>query len=124
MEYDLVHEGFNQELDFAVHYATQLAVKSRNKSRTIHPDTLTDDEIFTVKRDAWETLKQWKDDGLEKERIAANVFEPLDNGRASKTVAAQFLAEFLNDLDLSPQKMRDRLPSYIVEAIDHATGNE
>jgi putative ATP-dependent endonuclease of OLD family len=124
LEYDLVHEGFNQELDFAVHYATQLAVKSRNKSRTIHPDTLTDEDIFTVKRDAWETLKQWKDDGLEKERIAANVFEPLDNGRASKTVAAQFLAEFLNDLDLSPQKMRNRLPSYIVEAIDHATGNE
>lgn len=124
LEYDLAYCGFEQGMDYAMHLAIQLAKKSRNKQRSAHPDYLTDREISEVKRETWRTLKQWKNAGLDKEQMAARIYEPLAKNQASKAVTAQFLAEFLKGLQLSSEKMRARLPDYLTEAIDHVTGNE
>lgn len=123
LEYDLAYFGFKRRLDYAVHLAIQLARKSKNKQKSSNPGCLTDEEIAEIRREAWQTLKEWKVDGLDKREIAARIYEPLAKNYASKAETAQFLAEFLENLDISPVKMRTRLPSYLVAAIDHVTKN-
>jgi putative ATP-dependent endonuclease of OLD family len=121
LEFDLAYES--QGMDFIVHYAIQLAKEIKNRERWVHPEWLTDEEKARVRREACETLKQWKSQDLGREEIAARIYEPLKRNRASKTVTAQFMAECLEDLTLSPGRMRSRLPNYLVEAIDHVTSN-
>jgi putative ATP-dependent endonuclease of OLD family len=66
-------------------------------------------------------------DGCSKDEVlATTIYSKFDKRSASKAVAAQYLAEILQDRlsnkALDPQILRERLPSYITEAIDYVTG--
>jgi putative ATP-dependent endonuclease of OLD family len=121
LEFDLAHQG--QGMDFVVHMGIQLAKEIKNRQRWVHPEWPTDEEITQIRRQSWKTLRQWRNEGLSREKIAARIYEPLEKKQASKTVVAQFMAECLKNLSLSPEKMRSRLPDYLVEAFDYVTDN-
>ena len=124
LEYDLAYCGSKTGMEYAVHRAIQLAKESKNKQKRVESGPLTEEEIENVDQKVRDTLRQWKDEGQDREEIAARIYEPLDKGRGSKTVAAQFLAEYLGSLQLSPDRMRARLPKYLTRAVDHVTGKE
>jgi putative ATP-dependent endonuclease of the OLD family len=120
LEFDLAYQG--QGMDFIVHMGIQLAKEIKKRQRRVTPEWLTPEEIAKVRRESWKTLKQWRKKGLNQEEIAANIYKPLKKKQASKAVAAQFIAESLENLRLSPAKMRSRLPDYLVEAFDYVAG--
>lgn len=123
LEYDIAYCGFNKRLDYAMHLSVQLAKKQKGRDGRGNPIGLSEAEVRQVKVCAWRELNRWKRDGLGAEEVAARIYEPLKRRQASKAVAAQFLAEYLDSLSLSEERMRSRLPPYLVHAIDHVTGN-
>jgi putative ATP-dependent endonuclease of OLD family len=121
LEYDLAYCGSKTGMDYAVYRAVQLAKESKNKQNRVQPGPLTEEEIAEVEREARHTLREWKDENQNKEEIAARIYEPLFKKQASKTVTAQFLADYLGSVDLSLEPMRVGLPGYLVRAIEHVT---
>jgi putative ATP-dependent endonuclease of OLD family len=113
LEHDLALYGLAED----VHVAIQLARKARRK-----PRGLTSDDFDKTEVKAREKYKAWVNSGLTREEIAANVYEDLFRGRASKAEAAQFLAEVLHRRAPKPKVLRKMLPKYLTEAIDYLTG--
>lgn len=113
LEHDLAYCG----LAPCVHASIQLAKKAKNKS-----GCLSEEEKKSTVNNALKTYKCWKKEGLTTDEIAAKIYEPLYKKQASKAETAQFLAELLDKLRPSPERMRSRLPGYVVEAIDFVTG--
>lgn len=112
LEYDLAYCG----LAFPVHVAIQLAKRAKGSGY------LSDEDKCKVVREAALTFRTWRKEGLTREELAARVFEPLYKRQASKTEVAQFMAERMEVSRFSVNAMRLKLPSYLVEAIDHVTG--
>lgn len=69
-----------------------------------------------------------RDGCTDMEVLAATVYARFAKDSVSKPVAAQYLAEMLqdrfNDGRLTEEDLRNRLPRYITDAIDYVTGNE
>ncbi|MBY3036969.1 ATP-dependent nuclease [Rhizobium laguerreae] len=70
---------------------------------------------------ASEQLQQWKDDGLSDLEIAVKIYDPVFNANASKAEVAEELAAIIRARPETPAEMRDRLPPYLVRAIDFVT---
>lgn len=107
-EYDLALCG----LAFPLHLAIQTAMKIDTRSF----------DRKAITREAVRTFRQWRDEGLSKEAIAAKVYEPLYKKRCSKPEAAQFLAGWLQTRAPAAHKLRACLPKYLIDAIDYVTG--
>lgn len=117
LEHDL---ATNSELAEYVHVAIQLARRLKKK-----PEGLGVSEIRKpIVRQAREEISKWRNDGLGAGEIAAKVYEDLCRKRASKAEAALVLAEILHRKRPSPEKLREMLPNYIVDAIDYVTGQD
>jgi len=85
-----------------------------------------------VERSAKEEYAKLKEGAIAKEEcaseevIATKIYAKFFAGRVSKSIAAQYLAEKLQDHvlngRLTPKQLRSRLPKYLVDAIEYVTG--
>ena len=81
------------------------------------------DEIETAARDEFAALKM--ELGEDQAALCSRIYRLFHSGGASKAVGAQYLAELLNKESaagkLDNSVLREKLPTYIVAAIDHVT---
>ncbi|TBY24094.1 ATP-dependent endonuclease [Rhizobium leguminosarum bv. viciae] len=108
LEFDLALQPLLAE---SVHQAVQLA-----KSSTRKPERRK--KIIEA---AKKEYQQWKHDGLTNLEIAVKIYDPVFNSNASKAEVAEELAAILRARPDTPADMRDRLPPYLVRAIDFVT---
>lgn len=109
LEFDL---ALRPELAESVLQAVQLA-----KTRSRKPDWLA--KVVTK---ASETYAGWKEAGLSASEIAVKIYQPVHDKEASKAEVSEQLAAILRKRTDTPEQMRDRLPPYLVRAIDYVTG--
>ena len=74
-----------------------------------------------VRTKADEELAAWIADSLSVAQIAAKIYRPLFEKRASKAKTAQYLADELERPTLSPTELVADLPAYLVKAIEYVT---
>jgi putative ATP-dependent endonuclease of the OLD family len=112
LEYDLAYHGLAREVWIAAH----LAKADEHIGR--RPEKLW--RLYGEAARAFETLTT-----LSKEALAASVYAKYQAG-ASKAIAAQYLADLLERASkrrrTSPDDLRTKLPPYVVDAIEYATG--
>lgn len=116
LEFDLAFAGLSREVFIAVCLA--------KKDEAIHADSspeLARKNAIDEAQNAFSSLEQQKD----QETLATWVYKEFIDG-ASKAVAAQYLAELLEDRfkDSETERIQDFLPSYIVKAIEYVTSTE
>lgn len=109
LEFDL---ALQPELAQSVHQAVQLA-----KTRSRRPEFLAN--IVTI---ANQTHAQWVESGLTTTEIAVKIYQPVHDKEVSKAEVAEQLASILRKRSDPPEQMRQRLPPYLVCAIDYVTG--
>lgn len=114
LEFDLAHAG----LGHLVWCAAQLALEDENLSagKVTKADAT---------KEARESFKILSDQNLAPEILATHVYAKFEVERASKAIAAQYLAEELERLvgpgKVTADKFREKLPPYLVAAIAHVT---
>ncbi len=108
LEFDLCG---NPELAREVHTAICLAKALARRAR----QQIIDDAL--VELNGWRALP-----GESTETVAVRIFEPLHKKRVSKAEVAEQLAALIDGLPDDAATFREKLPAYIVSAIDHATG--
>ncbi|WP_168299327.1 ATP-dependent nuclease [Rhizobium leguminosarum] len=108
LEFDLALQPLLAE---SVHQAVLLA-----KSSTRKPERRA-----KIVASASEEYVQWKRDGLSELEIAVKIYAPVFNTKTSKAEVAEELAAILRGRPDTPEEMRERLPPYLVQAIDHVT---
>lgn len=109
LEFDL---ALRPELAESVHQAVQLAKSSSRKP----------ERLAKIVEKASETYAGWKEAGLSATEIAVKIYQPVYCKEASKAEVAEQLAAILRKRSDTPEQMRDRLPPYLVRAIDYVTG--
>lgn len=109
LEFDL---ALQPELAESVHQAIQLAKTSSRKPVW----------LAKVVERASETYAVWKEAGYSASEIAVKIYQPVHDKEASKTEVAEQLAAILRKRTDTPEQVRDRLPPYLVRAIDYVTG--
>lgn len=112
-EYCLALSGLAPEVWVAAHLA-----KADEK---IHSGKTS---LFAEVRKAISSFRELESRGLPNEEFSVHVYAHFVTGtKASKAIAAQYLAQFveweLKRGKLTPATLRDRLPPYLVEAIDY-----
>lgn len=112
LEHDLARHGLAKEM----HRAVRQAQRTKSKG-----DVLDDAEILTQIAAADLQFGQWGADGSSAEAVAADIYKPLFKNQASKVETAQFMVTELLGAALAPVALRERLPSYIIEAIEYLT---
>ena len=73
-------------------------------------------------QEAHNDLVEWEEGEKSTAEQAALIYEDLYKKNASKAVAAQFMAKILKDKKYNCTQLVERLPAYILEAIEHLTG--
>jgi putative ATP-dependent endonuclease of OLD family len=111
LEHDLALSGFGLELYQAIAFAKKL----KNTDRAF-PDAERD-RIFTVAATEYAQLGN----GVSAAILAARVYQPLYDEDASKAVTAQVLAELLETQKPTPVQLRQKLPPYLIAAIEYVT---
>jgi predicted ATP-dependent endonuclease of OLD family len=81
-----------------------------------------DDDRKTLLENAKETVAEMREAGKSDKEVAVAVYEPMFKGRVSKAQVAEQLARIIRELPDDAQTFRARLPDYLAQAIDHATG--
>ncbi|MCP5304967.1 MAG: AAA family ATPase [Chromatiaceae bacterium] len=109
LEFDL---ALRPELAESVHQAIQLAMTSSRRP----------ERLAKIVEKASETYAGWKAAGLSVIEVAVKIYKPVHKGNASKAAVAEQLARILRTRSDTPEQMRDRLPPYLVAAIDYVTG--
>jgi putative ATP-dependent endonuclease of OLD family len=109
LEFDL---ALQPDLAESVHQAVQLA-----KTTTRNPGRLA---VIAAK--AKQTHDAWRQAGLSAVEIAVKIYQPVHDKEASKAQVAEQLAAILRNRPDSADEMRQRLPPYLVRAIDYVTG--
>ncbi|QUT04505.1 hypothetical protein KFK14_15800 [Sphingobium phenoxybenzoativorans] len=109
LEFDL---ALRPELAESVHQAVQLAKTSSRKP----------ERLAKIVEKASETYAGWKEASLSATEIAVKIYQPVHDKEASKAEVAEQLAAILRKRSDTPEQMRDRLPPYLVRAIDYVTG--
>lgn len=110
LEFDL---ALRPELAESVHQAVQLAKTSSRKP----------ERLAKIVQKASETYAAWKEAGLSATEIAVKIYQPVHDKEASKAEVAEQLAVILRQRTDTPEQMRERLPPYLVRAIDYVTGD-
>ena len=125
LEYDLAYSGLAEH----VYVAAQLAKKDEALDEaTRRTETAAAEAAFsTLEDEARKAAEENNADGCSYgEILAAKVYAQFTKGtRASKAVAAQYLAGRLQSEqaggDLTTENLRARLPQYLVHAIEYVT---
>lgn len=115
LEYDLAHAGLGEDVYVA-------AVLAKNDD-PLNGKKKQRDEVETQARKAFDALKEKHGHNLEE--LCAHVYKLYKSEGASKAIAAQYLAEILTDKlsqgEVDANALRQRLPRYLVEAIEYVT---
>lgn len=116
LEYDMAATDI--QLARWMHQAIQLAVASKR-----NPNRLEAAERNKTIEEADESFDKWKRNGSTNTEICARIYQPLYESKASKVETAQFFVELLEENRfLLGGEVRDKIPTYIVQAIDYTTG--
>lgn len=111
LEFDLARKALLAPL---VHQAVRLARKGAS--------TKSDAKI---KADADSEVGEWQLElGATADGVAVKIYEPLKKRAVSKAQVAEQLAKLIMELPDDSQTFRSKLPPYICNAIDYATGGE
>ncbi|AUX31255.1 MULTISPECIES: ATP-dependent endonuclease [Sorangium] len=117
LEYDLARYG----LDSDIHRAICIGIRSKNRRKNTG-GALTEEERTKAALKAAATYTKLKETyGKDADAIAAAVYKPLYESKASKAEVAEILAKELADDPRSEAEFRSLLPKYIVAAIDYVT---
>lgn len=114
LEFDMALHGLRPEVWFAAHLAfdDDKLVEGITTKKAVAKDCITD----------FEALEEQK---LSSEIFASHVYALFEKDGASKAIAAQYLAEHLEDLiekgKWDAAALLKKLPPYIVQAIEHVT---
>ncbi len=127
LEYDLAFSGLAED----VYVSAQLAKKEGALDKeTLEKETNAAQEAYEqLEKEAHEAVDSGNANGCLYEEVrAAKVYAVFTKGtRASKAIAAQYLAERLRGKcvkgQLTSEKLRARLPKYLTEAIDYVTNS-
>ena len=114
LEYDLAFAGLAEDVWVAAHLA--------KADEQVQEGKKTIDEVVTLAQTGFADL------GVEltAEELASHVYALFIRGRrASKAITAQYLAERLESRvakgEMGADELREKLPSYLVSAIEHVT---
>jgi putative ATP-dependent endonuclease of the OLD family len=115
LEYDLAFTGLAEEVFVAGFLAKHdVAINEGKKKR---------DDLESQARDDFGNLSQTYSDSREK--LCSTIYKLFKSEGASKAIAAQYLAENLTTLrengQLDESSLRQRLPHYLVEAVEYLT---
>ena len=114
LEYDLAHAGLAKDMWAAAHLAKE------------------DDQLNAGKKNSTSVISEAEanfaaiGDGIKVEELASHVYALFTTGKkASKAIAAQYLAERLENRvasgELTGAELKAALPPYLVSAIEHVT---
>lgn len=117
LEYDLAYAGLAEDVWIAAHLA--------RKDDQIN---VGNEDQASVATEAERQFSELNVRDLPREELAARVYALFTTGtKASKSVAAQYLAERLerkaDDGYLAPAELEARMPTYLRDAIYHVTGD-
>lgn len=136
LEYDLAYASFDEDVYVAAHLAKKDEALDEKK---VKAETKTAIENFNDLKDAARVKAADADDeGNEKDLFASMIYSlftekqasseayaKFTKGQASKTITAQYLAQRLRERvskeELTADELRERLPKYLVKAIDYVT---
>jgi putative ATP-dependent endonuclease of OLD family len=112
-EYCLAHSGLAGEVWISAHLA--------KADERIHSGKTS---LFAEVRKAVKSFRELESRGLPDDEFSVHVYAHFVTGtKASKAIAAQYLAQILEWAHkrgkLPPTALRDRLPAYLVEAIEY-----
>lgn len=114
LEYDLAFAGLGKE----IWVAAQLAAADERIS-------LSKVTLLSEVRSALCSFRELRNSTSNAEELASRIYEPFERRKASKAIAAQYLADILERRNgkgqLTDASLRARLPKYIVSAIEHVT---
>lgn len=113
LEYDLARFGLGAEVWLAATYALNDGKLNASK--------VTKEEVSAAAVEAYKALT----DSLGQDDLASQVYAKFEVDGASKAIAAQYLVEVLEKQiasgHLTEQDLRQRLPTYLVGAIEYVT---
>ena len=120
LEYDLAFAGLAEDIWIAAHLAKEdNQINEGKKDRA------------ALETDAAAGFAALAAKDLSREELASNVYALFTSGtKASKAITAQYLAERLEkrvesaDDELMANTLKDRLPAYLVQAIDHVAPSD
>lgn len=112
----LEHDLAAAHLGKLSHRAIRMAKRAKDKN-----DVLTEAEITGLTQIADAEFAAWAAEGLNGDAIAARIYQPLFEKRASKVEAAHYLAAQIPLENWAPEELARRLPAYVVEAIEYVT---
>ncbi|MCK9199872.1 MAG: AAA family ATPase [Gallionella sp.] len=129
LEYDLAYFGLAKDVYVAAYLAKKdEAIAEQGKDLNAETVTTVEQKALAdfkgLEQEALNSTSNGLADGCAyKELLATKVYALFTTGtKASKTIAAQYLAGALEDKKLAPDAWRKILPPYLVEAIDYVTG--
>ena len=129
LEYDLA-VGPKEGTDFRGTLAEHVWVAAclAESDEAIHAQKTNAEAVTKTAVDDFAVLKKEvvaSSTGTAKEQLASHIYAKFESGKASKTVAAQYLAARLNTAvkqgQFTTTQMREALPPYLVAAIDYVT---
>ncbi|WP_286869159.1 ATP-dependent nuclease [Sphingobium sp.] len=109
LEFDL---ALQPELAQSVYRAVRLAKTSSRKPAFLANLVESADKTYTG----------WLEAGLSATEIAVKIYQPVHDKEASKAEVAEQLAAILRKRTDTAEQMRERLPAYLLRAIDYVTG--
>ena len=119
LEYDLAHAGLGMEVWQAIALAREEERLDQAPGVQSQPRAAILEDTAARFRELEKSSAGFDD---QRERLAALVYKPL-RGSVSKARTAQHLAELLlGRFGADPSGLRERLPAYLVAAIEHVTG--
>jgi putative ATP-dependent endonuclease of the OLD family len=115
LEYDLAFSGLAKEVWIAVNLAEQDDKIQFGKTTTL--------DVTNSAVASYDTMFA---NGLEHDELATRIYEPLGKSSGvSKSITAQYLAQHLEaqiaEKNFTAEKLREALPPYLVNAIEHVT---
>jgi len=116
LEYDLAHAGLAK----AVWIASCLA----KADDSINKGTKTFLEVWKAAKAEYDAMSP---EEIDNEELCSRIYKQFSvDTKASKAISAQYLADILEKLSrmkrLNTEQMREKLPSYIIDAIEYVTG--
>jgi putative ATP-dependent endonuclease of OLD family len=125
LEYDLAHRGLAKDVYVAARLSKQ--DESLDDATVAAESTAAEEAFTTLESEATSLVQENQAQGCTYEEVvAAKVYAEFTKGtKASQSIAAQHLANRLqnavNKAEMTPQVFREKLPQYLVDAIECVT---
>ena len=128
LEYDLAlgRKGADGQYDLALAEDVFISAALASADDAVNAGKKDSADIVATARSEFQALSKATPHGPARaETIACEVYARFTRDEVSKPIAAQYLAARLKDAfdrqEITAQELREKLPTYLVEAIDHIT---